>query len=93
MVLKQTTVFNVSLHLRAIFQSVVCKFDDSARSLARKIFLFEALVSLRVAKAALVALSHVPWLVGVVFGPVLLGWMGVVFGPLLDIWNLPPCLL
>ena len=39
-------------------------------------------MSLRVADAALVALSlsHVPWLVG------------VVFGPLLDIWNLLLCL-
>ena len=56
--LKQTTVFIVSFHLCAIFQNVFWKFDDSARSLVRKIFICEALVSLRVANAALVALSH-----------------------------------
>ena len=38
MVLKQTTVFNIRFHHRAIFQNVVLKFYDSARSLVRKIF-------------------------------------------------------
>ena len=37
--------------------------------------------------------SRGPWLVAIVFGPVLLSWMGVVFGPLLDICNLFLCLL
>ena len=81
--LQQTTVFSVTFHLRAICQNVVSKFDESARSLVWKTFIFEALVSLRVANAALAALSlsHVPWLVC------------VVFGTLLDIWNLLLCLL
>ena len=40
------------------FQNVVWKFDDSARSLVRIFFFFEALVSLRIVNAALVAFSH-----------------------------------
>ena len=54
-------------------------FDDSARSLVQKIFVFEALVS---ANAAFVALSRM-----------YRGWWASFFGPLLDIWNLRPCFL
>ena len=80
--LKQTTVFNVSFHLRAIFQKSLENSMILSAALP-EVFFFGTLVSLRVTNAAPCRyLSRGPWLVGVVFGPVLLSWMSVVFGPL-----------
>ena len=89
----ERTVFNVNVRLRAIFKIFVWEFNDFARSLVRNIFILKHWCLCVLAYAALVVFSRVPWLVGVVFGQVLLSWMGVVFGPLLDIWNLFLCLL
>ena len=49
--LKQTTVFNVSFHLRAIFQKSLEKSMILPAALSGRFF-FDALVSLRVANAA-----------------------------------------
>ena len=93
--LKQTTIVNVSFHLRANFQK---SFENSmilpAALSGRFSFIFQQLVSLRVANAAPCrSVSHVDrgWWASF-FGPAQPPRMGVVFGPLLDIWNLFLCL-
>ena len=83
---------NVSFHLRAIFKM---SFRNSMilPATLSEIFLFcSSGVFACCERCPCHFLSHVPWLVGVVFGPVLLSWMRAVFGPLLDIWHLFPCL-
>ena len=89
--LKQTTNFNVSCHLRAILQK---SFENSMilpAALSGRFFFLMNWCGERCSLS--LCFSRGPWLVGVVFGSVLLSWMGVVFGPLLDIWNLLLCLL
>ena len=85
-VLKQTTIFNVSVHLWAIFQksfrnSMILPAALSGSFKRTGIFACCERCSLSL------CLSRGPWLVGVVFDPMLLSWMSVVFGPLLDIWK------
>ena len=103
--LKQKAIFNVTFHLRAIFQKVVAL---SGR-------FFYQLVSLRVSNAAPCrSVSHVDrgWWASPSAQCCCRAWAslwtvvgerrlrpsvavvdGVVFGPLLDIWNLFLCLL
>ena len=80
--LKQTTVYDVSLHLHAKFRKCHLKFDAvSAISLVQGnntfSLCYERLLSTRVSNVAPLSLTNVLRLVGVVFG--------LVLGPLLDV--------
>ena len=75
--LKQTTVYNASLHLHAKFhkcQLKVVLYLPSALSqvTTRSLLCYERMLSTRVSNVARVSLSNVLRLVGVVFGPALL---------------------
>ena len=72
--LKQTTVFDVSLHLHAIFKMsfeiCCCICLQPCPKFTTRLFMNECCLLVSRTLPVWLSLSNVPWLVGVVFGPI-----------------------
>ena len=81
--LKQTTIFNISFHLRTNFKMSFGKSLILPAALSAKLLLGVLVFSvLRTLPFSLSLSLSCTVVAGVVFGPVLLSWVGVVFGSL-----------